>query len=380
VVSVFKPSKVTCAICGKVGNNISSYLKVCAECIKSGSQKAVRLTRQAHSEARVGFGLSPEPLRNSQGVKCGICGNECRIGLGEKGYCGLSENVGGKIVRNIGTVEKGLISYYSDPHPTNCVPSWVCAGGTGAGYPKYAKKDGPEYGFANAALFLGTCSYHCLYCQNTSWHRMIKENREVTGSFNLMDWMLSNGRFTCMCWFGGSPEPQMPFVYGVSKEVREETKKEGRVFRICLEANGNFAWPWLRKIAEICLKSGGGIKFDLKAWDEKLNQALSGISNKQVFSNFEKLAVYHNKRKEPAFLRASTLLVPGYIDEKEIAHISRFIAELDPTIPYSLLAFSPRYKFSDLSYTSKEFALKCEKIARDAGLKRVRIGNRHLLR
>lgn len=378
--SVFRPSKATCAICGKEGDYISSYLKVCPDCIKSGSQKAVRLIHQAHAKARAKFDLPPEPPKIPQGLQCGICGNQCQIGRGAIGYCGLSENIGGEIVRNIGTVERGLISYYSDPHPTNCVSAWVCAGGTGVGYPQYAKKDGPEYGFANAALFLGTCSYHCLYCQNTSWHQLIKEKREVTGSDNLIDWMLSNGRFTCMCWFGGSPEPQMPFVYEVSRKVREEAKKEGRIFRICLEANGNFSWPWLEKIAELCLESGGGVKIDLKAWDEKLNRALSGVSNKQVFKNFEKLAGYHQKRGEPPFLRASTLLVPGYIDENEVANISRFIAWLDTTIPYSLLAFSPRYKFSDLSYTSKEFALKCEKIAKDAGLKSVRIGNRHLLR
>ena len=162
--------------------------------------------------------------------------------------------------------------------------------------------------------------------------------------------------------------------------MREVAKKEKRIFRVCLESNGNFSWPWLEKIAEISLGSGGGIKFDLKAWNENLNIALSGISNKKAFENFKKLAKYHKKRPEPPFLRASTLMVPGYIDEEEIENISRFIAKLDPTIPYSLLAFYPCYLFSDMPLISREFAFKCLKIAQEAGLKRVRIGNLHLLR
>ena len=113
-------------------------------------------------------------------MKCNFCGNECQIGEGGVGYCGLSKNVKGKLVRELGTSEIGLIYAYKDPHPTNCVAAWYCAGGTGAGYPKYSKsKEGPEYGFLNASLFLGACCFHCLYCQNTDWHRMIKNKKEM---------------------------------------------------------------------------------------------------------------------------------------------------------------------------------------------------------
>jgi hypothetical protein len=32
----------------------------------------------------------------------------------------------------------GNLSWYKDPLPTNCVGDWVCAGGTGAGFPRHA--------------------------------------------------------------------------------------------------------------------------------------------------------------------------------------------------------------------------------------------------
>ncbi|MFQ5793258.1 MAG: radical SAM protein, partial [Acidobacteriota bacterium] len=92
--------------------------------------------------------------------------HECRIPENGVGYCGLRKNEGGK-VKEI-TSEKGKLSWYHDPLPTNCVGDWACPGGTGAGYPKYAYCRGPESGYKNLAVFFQACSFNCLYCQN--WH------------------------------------------------------------------------------------------------------------------------------------------------------------------------------------------------------------------
>jgi pyruvate formate lyase activating enzyme len=78
-------------------------------------------------------------------------------------------------------------------------------------------------------------------------------------------------------------------------------------------------------------------------------------------------------------LIANSLLVPGYIDEREIGAIAEFIAGLNPDIPYSLLAFHPQFYMSDLPVTSRVLAERCCQAATDAGLTNVRIGNMHLL-
>lgn len=368
-----------CEICKL--NFASFALKVCRECIKKFPEKSMTYIIKAHETARNLLQLPPQPPRDLNGILCGMCGNMCVIAEGKVGYCGLSKNVNGKIVREIGNEKVGLVYAYKDWHVTNCVPSFACAGGTGAGYPKYSMSKGSELGFANASLFLGTCSYHCLYCQNTDWHIMIKEKKLLTKAEELADWILKDKDFTCVCWFGGSPEPQIPFVWNVSRLVRKEARKQNRILRICLESSGNFSWNWLKKIAKISLESGGGIKFDLKtARGSILNNALSGVSNEIAYKNFEKLVSLHQKRPEVPFLRASTLLVPKYIDLEEIRSIVKFIAELDKTIPYSLLAFYPHYILKDVGFTPKKFAEKCYKIAKDAGLEKVKIGNVHLLR
>jgi pyruvate formate lyase activating enzyme len=52
---------------------------------------------------------------------------------------------------------------------------------------------------------------------------------------------------------------------------------------------------------------------------------------------------------------------------------------LNDDIPYSLLAFYPSHHMRDLPTTSRAHAERCSRAALDAGLKRVRLANVHLL-
>jgi len=88
---------------------------------------------------------------------------------------------------------------------------------------------------------------------------------------------------------------------------------------------------------------------------------------------------FYRQRKEILFLTASTLMVPGYVDDEEIKGIAGFIASINDEIPYSLLGFYPHFDMRDLPLTRKEDALRFQRIAKEAGLKNVRIGNAHLL-
>jgi pyruvate formate lyase activating enzyme len=106
---------------------------------------------------------------------------------------------------------------------------------------------------------------------------------------------------------------------------------------------------------------------------------LCGVTNKKTLENFKVLSELVSQRPEPPMLIASTLLVPGYVDEKEVAGIAGYLAELNPEIPYSLLAFYPHFHLQDLPTTSRTHALRCKEVAEGAGLKRVHIGNLHLL-
>ncbi|MBC7099246.1 hypothetical protein H5T52_09050 [Candidatus Bipolaricaulota bacterium] len=60
--------------------------------------------------------------------------------------------------------------------------------------------------------------------------------------------------------------------------------------------------------------------------------------------------------------------------------IANFLSKLSPDIPYVLLAFSPQHMMTDLPLLTWEEAEKCLKVAEGAGLKKVYLGNPHLLR
>ncbi len=129
----------------------------------------------------------------------------------------------------------------------------------------------------------------------------------------------------------------------------------------------------------LSLPSGGCLKIDLKAFSAPIHETLCGVSNQMTLKNFATLAEMAKSRPTPPPLVASTLLVPGYVDEKELEALARFIANLSPEIPWSLLAFYPTFYLDDLPTTSRRHAELALSIARKYGLKRVNLGNRHLL-
>jgi pyruvate formate lyase activating enzyme len=268
----------------------------------------------------------------------------------------------------------GNVSWYYDPLPTNCVADWVCPGGTGAGYPQFAYSPQAERGYKNLAVFYQACSFDCLFCQN--WHYRYWATRE--SKVNAQELVEAvDSRTACICYFGGDPTPQLPHALRASRLAL--ARNRGRILRICWETNGSMHPALLRQAAELSLNSGGCIKFDLKAWSEELHIALCGMSNKRTLQNFRLLAEYIERRPSPPFLVASTLLVPGYIDKEEISGIAGFISSINPDIPYTLLAFHPQFMMSDLPTTSRRHAEECLAEAKAKGLKRVRLGNVHLL-
>ncbi|MBI5254007.1 MAG: radical SAM protein [Euryarchaeota archaeon] len=359
---------MSCIICGKT-ELVSSPLNVCLNCIRMKFSDAVPFIKKAHAESRKKFNLPAEPPRDPQGVRCGLCVNSCVIGIGRMGYCGLRKNENGRLI------EKGIVECYYDALPTNCVADWCCPGGTGAGYPKFSySKNAPEYGYKNLAVFYGACTFNCLFCQNWHYRERARNLSPSMSAQELASW--ADEKTSCICYFGGDPAAQMPHALRTSELAIERAK--GKILRICWESNGSMSLPLLKKAAELSLESGGIIKFDLKAWDENLNIALAGVTNKQTLKNFERLAEYGVSRRMPPFLTASTLLVPGYIDAAEVENIAKFIAGLDDEIPYSLLAFCPQFYMKDLPTTSRRQAEECCAAAKKY-LKNVRIGNVHLL-
>lgn len=354
---------------------ISEAVGICVDCLRSRPEESQKIIEVKHREARMKYGLPPMPPKTEDGIPCKICMNNCVIGEGEKGYCGLRFNRLGRLVQ-LADSNTALLHYYLDNHVTNCCSSWFCPAGTGAGFPKYAVKPSAEIGYYNLALFFYGCSFNCLFCQN--WTHKYLENAERTSVDELIQVTLKNSRITCWCWFGGSPEPQLPFAITASKKIIEE-KPSNRIIRICFEWNGSGNPSLVKRVGEITLESGGNIKFDLKAFTPSIHRALTGRDNHQVLRNFELVyREFYEKRSNMPVLTATTLLVPYYVDEKEVEEIAKFIASLDPEIPYCLLIFHPDFLMRDLPITSEKQLYSCLEVAKKY-LKNVNASNLHLL-
>jgi pyruvate formate lyase activating enzyme len=228
--------------------------------------------------------------------------------------------------------------------------------------------------FRNLAVFFHACSFDCLYCQNWQYRRITRQPAEIPAEALAA---FADRRTSCICHFGGDPAPQLPFALRASRLARE--RRKGEILRICWETNGSMHPRLLDAMVGMSKESGGCIKFDLKAWNDDLHVALTGITNRRTLSNFSRAAKEAAKRPVPPLLVASTLLVPGYVDEEEVRGIAGFLASLDPGIPYALLAFHPLFRMGDLPPTSAALARRCLLAAREAGVRNPTLGNVHLL-
>jgi pyruvate formate lyase activating enzyme len=347
-----------CRNCRRDGPIASRALGVCSGCILSDFGKVERHVARVHAKARAEFDLPGKPPDEPDGICCRLCGNECVIGEGKLGFCGLRTVEHGRIRHLAGTPARGLLSWYRDPLPTNCVADWVCAGSR-------------QHGRHNLAVFYESCTSDCLFCQNWHFRLTVPESSETTSAADLAD--AANERTFCVCYFGGDPASQMPHALASARLLAE------RGVRVCWETAGTMHPKLLDAAVRWSMRSGGCIKFDLKAFDEQLHLALCGISNERTLANFARAAARSKERPELPLVVASTLLVPGYVDPDQVGKIAGFISRIDPDIPYALLAFAPHFYLSDLPRTAASHAQAAEDAARAAGLRRVRIGNRHLL-
>lgn len=360
-----------CKFCGKESVFISSVLEVCRDCVLWKDWNIIEPHVFAvHKKVRQKANLPEKPPKTELldvKLNCKLCINECSLSDKQTSYCGLrnvQKDKSGELP--MPSKVKGYIHGYLDPNPTNCCNAWFCE----------ARNESGTY---NYAAFLYGCTFDCLFCQNSSHKHISKRNLFLTE--DLAELIVSNKKITCLCYFGGTPEAQLPFSIHLAKTILEKIKErdQKRIMRVCWEWNGSGDQKLVDECMEIALKTGGNIKFDLKSYNEKLNIALCGVSNKRTLENFKFLAEkYFGNRPNQPEMSACTLLVPGYVNHEEVELIAKFIALINSKIPYSLLIFHPDYEMRDLPITPKDQAIKCLEVAKKY-LQNVNLSNKFLL-
>jgi pyruvate formate lyase activating enzyme len=274
--------------------------------------------------------------------------------MGEWGYCGIRTNRGGRLTERAPS-GSALVHAYLDRLPTNCCADWFCRGSHEEG--------------CNLAVFFYGCSFDCFFCQNAE-HKQLEKAPCMTVD-ELVEKALEPS-VRCVCFFGGTPEPQLPFALQAAEMIIE---RSGGSRHICWEWNGTADPGLAARAAALSKNSGGTVKFDLKAFDLNLHLALCGTDNRRTLDNFRVLAEQYAGQE---LVTAATLLVPYYVDAGEVEQLASYIAEVDSNTPYSLLVFHPDFLMDDLPVTPRAQVNDCYEAA-CMHLNRVNIGNRQIL-
>ncbi len=113
---------------------------------------------------------------------------------------------------------------------------------------------------------------------------------------------------------------------------------------------------------------------DLKAFTDEFHVKYCGARLQPVLDTLIYLC-----RETKVWVELTTLLIPGLNDSnEEIAAMTAWIAkELGPDVPLHFTAFHPDYKMTTIPATPPESLARARKIAQDAGLRYVYVGNVH---
>ena len=294
-------------------------------------------------EARLRVMTAEGSLRESLpdgAVRCVACGHRCKILPGRAGICDVRFNEGGQL-----RVPWGYVAGLQlDP----------------------IEKKPFFHAFPGArALSFGMlgCDFRCAYCQNWSTSQALRElgvhaGAEPVTAARIVDQAVRGGAKVITSTYN---EPLITAEWAV--EVFREAKARGLVASFVSNGNAtaevlDFLRPWVDLY-----------KVDLKSFNPK-NYTRLGGSLQKVLDSLVML------KARQFWVEVVTLVVPGFNDsDDELRDTARFLAALDPGIPWHVTAFHRDYRMTEPDDTDTGTLLRAARIGREAGLDFVYAGN-----
>ena len=155
------------------------------------------------------------------------------------------------------------------------------------------------------------------------------------------------------------------FYAQLTEKIKEQCKKMWVLF----ETNGFALTPENLDV----LKAAGvdGFWLDIKAYSESVYRKLCGTSNKTVLDSPAEIL------DRGFVLEVLSLYIPGWVEIDELEKIASHLADVDPNIPFTLLAFFPAYKLKHVRSPTLHEMLKAYFTVKNY-LKNVKLGNCHV--
>lgn len=196
----------------------------------------------------------------------------------------------------------------------------------------YSKK------FKRANVHNYGCNFNCTWCSYKLYEKSKPENflstakiKEVLGELDIEKVHFVGGELT---------------MYPLFNEICDFTKNELGVYSKIGHSNGFNLPP----------KTIDAISVSIKSLSEDVHLKYTGKSNVPVLNNFK---IIYERGIE---VDASSVFIPGLVEHDGIEEISRFIADIDPKIPYHIVGYVP---VPDAPWRSptKEEILKAKQVA-----------------
>jgi pyruvate formate lyase activating enzyme len=157
-------------------------------------------------------------------------------------------------------------------------------------------------------------------------------------------------------------EPTIYFELALDTARLAEPKGLRNVF----VTNGYMTEDCLRKIGS----SLHGANVDLKSFSDTFYKEQCGARLEPILHSIKTM------KDLGIWVEVTTLLIPGMNDSREeLGDLAKFLADLDPNIPWHISRFHPTYRLTQVPPTSAESIHRAREIGYEMGLKYVYSGN-----
>ncbi len=276
-------------------------------------------------------------------ILCTLCPRYCTIGEGQKGFCFIRENIGGKLYS----------TGYGRP--------------TGFAIDPIEKKPLNHFLPGTSILSFGTagCNLGCKFCQNWTMSKAkLDETYSVKASPEDVVRLAKKYGTPSIAYTYNDPTIFGEYVIDISKLAREEGIKSVMVTAGYIDKDAR----------KDVYKYIDAANVDLKAFTEEFYRKLTLSHLNDVLDTLVWL-----KNDTDVWIEITTLLIPGENDSPdEIKEMVNWILQnLGDEVPLHFTAFHPDFKMRDKPPTPPSTLTMARNIALKEGLKYCYVGNVH---
>ncbi|MDD4810086.1 MAG: AmmeMemoRadiSam system radical SAM enzyme [Methanobacterium formicicum] len=272
-------------------------------------------------------------------LNCQVCNKRCVIFNGKTGFCNMRRNEEGVMYSlNYAAVSSMAV----DP---------------------IEKKPLFHFYPGSLSFSLGSvgCNFRCPYCQNWSISQASLEEigvRDILPEEAIT--MARANHCKSISWTYNEPTMWFEYTYDSAKLAQKNDLKTVYV------TNGYMSSESLDIIAPYL----DAANVDLKGMSDKFYTELCQAHLDPVLENIQTM------HDEGIHVEITNLVIPGYNDSVEdLQALVKFVAEVDVNIPLHFTRFYPHYQMSDVQPTPVGTLDKAQKMAKEAGIRYVYVGN-----